>query len=208
LAVSSVQLPEDIEFLVINPKAHHTLSDSPYNERRSCCEQAAGQLAELLPHPVKSLRDVSVEEFELYKNRIDPHSAKRAAHVIGEINRVETGINLLGKGAIAEFGELLFQSHQSSIENFENSCPELDIVVSAARDAGALGARLSGGGFGGCVIAMLHAADAKADGEKIKKFCQSRGIKPELIEVTPSAGAQLIPKIKWQSISSLTPVRI
>lgn len=192
LDVSAVDLENDIEFLVVNPRVKHRLADSPYNERRERCEEAAVQLAKLLPHEVTALRDVSWEEFESCKEKIDAGAAKRAAHIVGEITRVEKGVELLSNNGISAFGELLFESHLSSIDNFENSCPELDIVVDAARNAGALGARLSGGGFGGSAIVMVRAAGAKAIGEKITTLCQAKGIDPEVIEVTPSAGAHLI----------------
>ena len=192
LEVSAVNLPADIEFLVINPHVKHSLADSPYNERRERCEQAAAQLADLLPHPVTALRDVSRAEFDENRNNLGARAAQRAAHVIGEIDRVETGVNLLKSGSIDAFGELLFESHQSSIDNFENSCPELDIVVEAARAAGALGARLSGGGFGGSAIAMTHAGNTKKISEAIITFCKSRGLCPDINIVCPSAGAHLL----------------
>ncbi|NOU35826.1 MAG: galactokinase [Kiritimatiellaceae bacterium] len=192
LEVSPVPLPDDIEFLVVNPHVKHSLADSPYNERRERCEQAAAQLAKLLPHPVSALRDVSPEEFEALRSKIDPAAAKRAAHVVGEIDRVEKGRALLRNGDVAAFGNLLFDSHRSSIENFENSCPELDVVVEAARSAGAFGARLSGGGFGGSAIVMVRANQAKEISAKISEFCRARGLMPEILAVIPSAGAQLI----------------
>jgi galactokinase len=192
LEVSSVTLPDDIEFLVVNPHVKHSLADSPYNERRERCEQAAAQLAELLPHPVTALRDVSPQEFADTRSRIAAGAAKRAAHVIGEIDRVERGVELIRKGDMNAFGQLLFDSHQSSIENFENSCPELDVVVEAARAAGAPGARLSGGGFGGSAIVMVRKNQAEAVAAKITALCQAKGISPEIIAVTPSAGAEII----------------
>ncbi len=192
LEVSAVNLPADIEFLVVNPHVKHSLADSPYNERRERCEQAAKQLAEILPHPVTALRDISWTEFEQHKDKIDPLAAKRAAHIVGEIDRVEKGVQALERGDLTTFSELLFQSHKSSIDHFENSCPELDIVVEAAREAGALGARLSGGGFGGAAIVMVHANDAQAIGEKTTALCQTKGIHPDILDVTPSAGAHLV----------------
>lgn len=192
LEVSSVQLPADIEFLVVNPHVKHSLADSPYNERRERCEQAAAQLAELLPHPVTALRDVSPEEFEATRGQIAAGAAKRAAHIIGEIDRVERGVEQLGRNDLSAFGEALFESHRSSIENFENSCPELDVVVNAARQAGALGARLSGGGFGGSAIVMVRTSQAATVSAKMVEICNGLGIKPEILTVTPSAGAQII----------------
>ncbi len=192
LEVSGVDLATDVEFLVVNPKVKHSLADSPYNERRERCEQAAAQLADLLPHKVTALRDVSWEEFESCKEQIAPQAAKRAAHVVGEITRVESGVDALAKGDLKAFGKMLFESHQSSIDNFENSCAELDVVVDAAREAGALGARLSGGGFGGAAIVMVHTAEAKVIGEKIRAICKTKEIEPDIIEITPSAGARVL----------------
>ena len=192
LEVSGVDLPDDVEFLVVNPKVQHSLADSPYNERRERCEQAAKELAELIDHPVSALRDVSWNEFEQFKGQIAPGAAQRAAHVVGEITRVEQGVEQLKSGDLAAFGKALFESHQSSIDNFENSCPELDVVVDAAREAGALGARLSGGGFGGAAIVLVREANAKAIGEKISALCAEKGINPEILTVIPSAGASVI----------------
>ena len=192
LDVTGVELSVDIQFLVINPHVKHSLADSPYNERRERCEQAAAQFAKILPHPVAALRDVSWDEFEQKKNEIEPAAAKRAAHVIGETTRVESGVTMLADGDIENFGRLLFVSHQSSIENFENSCAELDVVVAAAKEAGALGARLSGGGFGGSAIAMVRAADSQTVSEKIIALCKEKRLHPEILNVTPSAGAEVV----------------
>lgn len=192
LEITSVQLPADVEFLMINPMVKHALVDSPYNERRERCEQAAVQFAEILDHPVAALRDVSWEEFESNKDKIDEAAAKRAAHVVGEITRVEKGVDLLAKGKIEAFGQFLFDSHESSIHNFENSCPELDIVVAAAREAGALGARLSGGGFGGSAVALVRAQGAQAVADKIMEICAEKGLNPSIEVLAPSAGAKIV----------------
>jgi galactokinase len=192
LEVSAVSLPADIEFLVVNPHAAHALADSPYNERRERCEEASAQFAKLLAHEVTALRDVSWEEFERLRDQIDPAAARRAAHVVGEISRVEQGMERIRCDELAAFGGLLFESHQSSRDNFENSCPELDVVVDAAREAGALGARLSGGGFGGSAIVMVHSESAETIGDAITSLCRAKGIQPDLIKVVPSAGAHMV----------------
>lgn len=192
LEISPVLLPEDVEFLVVNPHVKHSLAASPYNERRERCEQAAAQLGALLPHPVKTLRDVSLSEFAALKKQIDPSAAKRAAHIVGEIDRVEKGVALLKKNALAAFGALLFESHRSSIEHFENSCSELDVIVEAARAARARGARLSGGGFGGSAIVLVHANRTQAVSEKIRAACRIKGFDPDFLAVVPSAGARIV----------------
>lgn len=192
LEITGVKLPADVEFLMINPHVKHALVDSPYNERRERCEQAAIEFAAVIDHPVAALRDVSWEEFEANRGNIDPAAAKRAAHVVGEITRVEKGVKLLAKGKLEAFGQFLFDSHESSIHNFENSCPELDIVVEAAREAGALGARLSGGGFGGSAVALVRAQGAQAVADKILELCQAKGLKPTVDVLIPSAGAKIV----------------
>ncbi len=188
-----VMLPDDVVFLMINPHIKHVLADSPYNERRVSCELAASELDELLGHPVKALRDVSWEEFEANKDKINSEAAQRATHVIGEITRVEQGVKLLAEGGkLIEFGQFLYDSHETSRTAFENSCGELDIVVEAAREAGALGARLSGGGWGGSVVALVHAADADAICEKIVHICKTKGLEPTAEIIIPSAGATVV----------------
>lgn len=187
-----VKLPDDVVFLMINPHIKHALTDSPYNARRISCEKAAAELNPLLDHEVKALRDVSTEDFELHKEKIDPEAAKRATHVIYEITRVEQGVKLLAEGKLKEFGQFLFDSHETSRIAFENSIEELDIVVEAAREAGALGARLSGGGWGGSVVALVHKADAKAICEQIIAICKTKGLDPTAETITPSAGATII----------------
>ncbi len=192
LETGPVKLPGDVVFLMINPHIKHALADSPYNARHESCEKAAAELGALLDHPVTTLRDVSWEEFEANKDKIDPEAAQRATHVIGEITRVEKGVKLLAEGQLEAFGQLLYDSHETSRTAFENSCEELDIVVEATREAGALGARLSGGGWGGSVVALVHAANAKSICEKIVKACKAKGIHPTAETIIPSAGAIVI----------------
>jgi len=192
LEIYSVQLPDDVVFLMINPHIKHALADSPYNERRISCEKAACELKALLDHPVKALRDVSWEEFEANKEKIDPEAAQRATHIIGEITRVEQGVKFLAAGKITEFGQFMFDSHGTSRTAFENSCDELDMLVEAARDAGALGARLSGGGWGGSVVALVHAADAEAICAEIIATCKDHGLEPTAEIIIPSSGAIVV----------------
>jgi galactokinase len=187
-----VQLPDDVVFLMINPHIKHALADSPYNARRVSCEQAARELDALIDHPVEALRDVSWEEFEANKHKIDPEAAQRATHVIGEITRVEKGVDLLAKGKLEAFGQFLFDSHETSRTAFENSCDELDILVETAREVGALGARLSGGGWGGSVVALVYAADAESICEQIITKSKSKGLEPTVEIIIPSAGATVV----------------
>ncbi|WP_372807898.1 galactokinase [Pontiella sp.] len=187
-----VKLPDDVVFLMINPHVKHALAESPYNARRLSCEKAAAQLNELVDYEVGALRDIKFEDFEALKGQIDPEAAQRATHVVGEIHRVEEGVKLLSEGNLKAFGQFLFDSHETSRTAFENSCEELDVVVEAAREAGALGARLSGGGWGGSCVALVHAVDAEAICAKIIEICKTKHIAPTAEIIIPSAGAIVV----------------
>ncbi len=187
-----VKLPADVVFLMINPHVKHALAESPYNARRKSCEKAAAELNELVDYEVKALRDIKFEDFEALKGQLDPEAAQRATHVVGEIHRVEEGVKLLEEGKLEQFGQFLFDSHETSRTAFENSCEELDIVVEAAREAGALGARLSGGGWGGSAIALVHERNANAICEKIIETCKAQGLHPTAEVIIPSAGATIV----------------
>ncbi len=186
------RLPDDALFLMINPHIKHKLADSPYNARRQSCEKAAAELNQLVDYEVSALRDIKFEDFEALKGKIDPEAAQRATHVVGEIHRVEEGVKLLADGRVEEFGQFMFDSHETSRTAFENSAPELDCVVEAAREAGALGARLSGGGWGGSVCALVKADKADDICAKILESCARQGLEPTIEKIIPSQGAQII----------------
>ena len=151
MAVDHVPLDGKLSVILANSNVKHALVGGEYNERRSDCEAAAHALG------VKFLRDVSTELLKSRKSDLADRIYRRALHITGENERVLEGCAALRKGNIARFGELMFESHESSMTNFENSCPELDRLVEAARKTpGVCGARLSGGGFGGATINVVE----------------------------------------------------
>ena len=163
LTFDTVSIGNDVCFLLFKTHTKHALVDGAYNERREACERAAKFFAGVLPHPVTALRDVSWKEWSDHRAELDPLTAKRAAHPIGEDERVLSAAGLLRDRDLEGFGRLMFESHDSSRYNFENSSPELDTVVDAAKSTpGVLGARLTGGGFGGSVVALVRPDDADA----------------------------------------------
>jgi galactokinase len=192
LDITPVSLPGDILFLMVTPAVTHSLAESPYNRRRESCEQAVRELGGLMTPPPESLRDVTPEAFEALKGKIDPEAARRAAHIVGEIDRVETGAAALARGDITLFGDLMYRSHESSRINFENSCPELDLIVEAAREAGALGARLSGGGWGGSLIVLTREDSATELKNRISRLCSNRGLSTHISRIRPSGGAEIL----------------
>lgn len=194
LAVETLRLGEDACFLMCNTHVKHRLVESAYNERRAACEQAAAYFASKLKHPVKALRDVSMAELDAHAAGLDPVVVRRAAHVIGENERVQAGRERLAAGDLRAFGQLMFASHESSRTKFENSCRELDVLVDAARGiSGVLGARLSGGGFGGSVVVLVHPRDAGGIGKALAvAFQKATGSACDVRAVTPSDGATVL----------------
>jgi galactokinase len=194
LEVQSVPLGNNTAFLMCNTKASHALVDGEYNERRQKCEEAAEFFKEKLDHEVKALRDVSWAEWEKYSGEMDETAAKRSAHPIGEDERVIKGKELLENHKLEEFGKLMFDSHESSVKYFENSCPELDTIVNACKEIPeVLGARLSGGGFGGSVVALINPENAEKVEQAINEIYNKKYGHPcDIRIIKPSSGATLV----------------
>jgi galactokinase len=194
LKVKNPPFSGDYVFLACNTHAKHALVDGAYNERRASCEAAAAFFAAELTHPVSALRDVSMDEWKKHSGTMNAVHAKRAAHVIGENERVLKGMAALDRGDFEEFGELMYESHESSINNFENSCWELDFIVETTRRIpGVLGARLSGGGFGGSVIVLLNARDVETVSKAVSSaYAKEFSQKCDVQLLKPSAGAKVL----------------
>lgn len=193
LEVQNVPIPAGTAFVVANCMVKHNLTNE-YNERREACEDAARTLAGIYPG-VKTLRDVSLQQLEAAKARLKSLSYRRALHVVGEITRVAAGVAALRHDDITGFGRLMFESHDSSRDHFENSCEELDMLVDIARELpGALGARLSGGGFGGITVHLVK-ADAANEYQKalVDAYAKRSGLKAEAMICKAADGAELLP---------------
>jgi galactokinase len=145
---------EGLAVLVINSNAPHQHVDGEYGARRKSCEEAARILG------VPALRDVASDGLEDTLRRLDDEvMRRRVRHVVTEDQRVLDTVALLDSGRIREIGPLLTASHASMRDDFEITVPEVDTAVAAALGAGAYGARMTGGGFGGCVLALVDADD-------------------------------------------------
>lgn len=166
LEVRNVPLPEGTALVIANSMVKHNLTNE-YNERRASCEDAAEVLAGHLDG-VRTLRDISMDQLERFREKLSIISYRRAKHIVGENERVLAGVRLLEDGNVSEFGALMYQSQDSSRVNFENSCPSLDQLVEIGRSLpGAIGARLSGGGFGGITVHLVEAAKADTYAERL-----------------------------------------
>jgi galactokinase len=169
-----------LTLLVIDTGVRHRLTDGRYGQRRAAVERAAAQLG--LP----SLRDAVADDL----HRLTPDLIPPARHVITEIARVRAVAALLDDGRVTGIGPLLDASHASLAEDFAVSCPELDTAAAAARAAGALGARMTGGGFGGSAIALVPVDRAAAVADALRlEFATAGYPEPRVRPAVPSAGA-------------------
>lgn len=150
-----------VSIVIMNTNKRRELADSKYNERRSECERALEELQRKLP--IKSLGDLSIDEFEKNKELItNPTDRKRAKHAVYENQRTLQAVERLKAGDLKTFGKLMNESHISLRDDYEVTGKELDTLAEAAwQQPGVLGARMTGAGFGGCAIALVQDADVK-----------------------------------------------
>ena len=174
---------QGLELLVIDTNAPHRHVDGAYAERRQRCEEAARRLG------VRALRDVADVQAALTELGGDV-VMRRARYVLGENARVLQCVELIRTGRLAEVGPVLTQSHDAARTDFENTVPEIDLAVQSAVAAGALGARMTGGGFGGAVISLVE-SDRKADIERAVSLAfDEAGFSPAtFLPVIPARGA-------------------
>lgn len=173
-----------LEILVLDTKTPHALVDSEYAARRASCEQAARLLG------LAALRDVTDLDAAL-SQLPDPVIKRRVRHVVTENARVLEAVKVLRAGRIAELAPLLDASHESMRDDFEITVPQVDLAVETARASGALGARMTGGGFGGCIIALVGLGESERIGREIADSFAAAGYgPPSHFTAVPSAGAE------------------
>jgi galactokinase len=182
---SEVPLPlADLALLVTDTRVTHALNDGGYAARREDCERAAAALG------VPTLRSASLTDLSSLS---DDRVRRRARHVVTEIARVSSVVDALSAGSWSSVGSLFAASHASMRDDFEISCPELDLAVSTAVDAGALGARMTGGGFGGSSIAVVPASTVHDVADAIDAAFSAAGFRaPQHLVAEPSGAAGLV----------------
>ncbi|MDX6259984.1 MAG: galactokinase [Kribbellaceae bacterium] len=192
-AMTTSQIPfnpsaDGLALLVVDVKAPHRHVDGEYAARRKSCEQAAAELG------VPALRSIAFEDLDDALARLsDDVTRRRVRHVVTEIRRVEDAVALMHAGRLRDVGPLFTASHASLRDDFEITVPELDVAVDTALAAGALGARMTGGGFGGCIIALVEASATTEILAAIEKAFADHGFtKPSSLDATPSGGASRI----------------
>nr|WP_307821802.1 galactokinase [Streptomyces coffeae] len=181
---------EGLRLLVVDTRVTHELGDSAYAARRAACEAAARELG------VRALRDVRIEDLDAALARLagagqDDSVLRRVRHVVTENRRVEEVVARLDAGDVRAIGPVLTDGHASCRDDFAISCAELDLVVTSANEAGALGARMTGGGFGGSAIVLVEEVAAEAVGKAVTEAFAGAGYAaPRIFTAVPSAGAR------------------
>ncbi len=189
-----VPLPSaQIRVVICNTMVKHELGSSEYNKRRAECEQGVRIMSADFP-AIKALRDVSFQQFQKVESKLPETIRKRCRHVISEDERTLETIDALNKNDLQRFGELMNASHDSLRDDYEVSCKELDIMVNEARTLpGVLGARMTGGGFGGCTVNLVQTDHIENFCSEIRKSYQrATGLETEIYVSSPSQGAHEI----------------
>ncbi len=181
----------DASVVICDTQVKHSLASSEYNKRRAECEKAVELLSAALPG-IKALRDVSLEQFERHAELLPDVVRRRARHVISENARTLSAVTALGAGKLSDFGELMVQSHRSLQNDYEVSCAELDVAVEAALAVdGVYGARMTGGGFGGCTVTLVENRSIGVLTSAVKRaFRDSFGSEPEIFASRACEGAR------------------
>ncbi len=171
--------------LVIDTKVSHSHADGGYASRRASCELGAQVLG------VNALRDVGIDDLEEASGLLDELTFRRVRHVVTENDRVLQTVELLTSVGPTHIGSLLDASHASMRDDFEISCTELDLAVDTARRSGAIGARMTGGGFGGSAIALTPVErEAEVRDAVVRAFADAGFAAPDIFTVTPADGAR------------------
>ena len=178
---------QGLELLIIDTQAHHALTDGGYAERRASCESVAAKLG------VKSMRELTREQLDSSRDQLSESEYIRARHAVTEMKRVLDCVEALASEDFTQVGQLLNQSHNSLRDDYTVSCPELDTAVEASLAAGALGARMVGGGFGGSAIALIQASKTSQTISAVEKaFADKKFKAPRFFTSLPSQGAELL----------------
>jgi galactokinase len=175
-----VPLPADVRLLVCNSMVRHSLAAGEYNRRRADCAAALEILRARQPQ-IAALRDLHSADLVTFAERLGPRLLPRVRHVVSENERVIAAAAALERGDVQECGGLLYASHASLRDDYQVSCSELDALVDAARPIpGIYGARMTGGGFGGCTVNLVAADAAEAAGATlVARYAQSTGRRAE-----------------------------
>jgi len=184
-------LPDNVRLIICNTMVKHALASSAYNERRAQCEAGVKHLAKFVPD-VAALRDVTIEQLEAHVGGLEDVVYRRCRHVITENARVLSAGDALEQGNLDRFGELMAESHRSLRDDYEVSSDELDLMVEIAEKVeGVYGARMTGGGFGGCTVNLVANTNVDQFKDRVSQEYESAtSLKPEIYICTAANGAE------------------
>lgn len=198
-------LPDNVRLIICNTMVKHALASSAYNERRAQCEAGVKHLAKFVPNVV-ALRDVTIAQLEAYAGGLDDVVYRRCRHVITENARVLAAGDALEQENLERFGDLMAESHRSLRDDYEVSSDELDLMVEIAEKLeGVYGARMTGGGFGGCTVNLVADTHVEEFKDRVSQEYESAtSLKPEIYICTAANGAEEVFRQDWQDDSGLT----
>jgi len=184
LTLTPTKLPQDAVVAILDTGTRRVLAEAAYGDRRAACERAAAELG------VAALRDAGLGELEMISDATD---RRRARHIITENQRTLDAAASMDDGDVVELGRLMSESHVSLRDDFEVSGPGLDAIVDAALDApGCLGARMTGGGFAGCAVALVRAEEAELFERSVMEHYRYDGHRARVWVCAPTAGASVV----------------
>ena len=194
LASRHVAIAPNLRLLIANSGVRHQHAGGEYNLRREACEEGVRLLSRYLG-PIKALRDVTPEQLEAKRRKLPELIYRRCRHIVTENARVLEAERALGAGDFAACGRAMNTSHVSMQEDFEITCPEVDMLVGLAQTVeGVYGSRMTGGGFGGCTISLVEASAVdKASQILTDGYRIATGMDTDIFVCAPSDGAALIP---------------
>lgn len=188
-----VKLPSAVQLVICNTMVKHEIASGEYNRRRMECEEGVRALRTVLPE-IRALRDVTAVQLEENQRLLAPKVYARCRHVITENDRVHSAVGALESGNMRALGSLMRESHRSLRNDYEVSCKELDLMVEiAAVQPGVIGARMTGGGFGGCTVNLVEAAAVEAFKQNVAaEYALRTGLKPEIYVSLTSGGVRQV----------------
>ncbi|HEY1803931.1 MAG TPA: galactokinase [Terracidiphilus sp.] len=190
LSYKLAPIPDHVTLVIANTMVKHSVAGGDYPTRRRESESACSVIANHRPG-VPFLRDATLEDLEKWGHEMEPKSYLRARHVISEDLRTVAACEALLKGDLKELGRLMAEAHRSYSQDFEGSCVEADAMVALAQDLpGLIGARLTGGGFGGCTVNLVERNEAAKFAESLgRRYAAKMGIEPQIHICRASNGA-------------------
>jgi galactokinase len=190
LSFKLAPIPPHVALVIANTMVKHSVAGGEYTSRRAQVEEAAAVIGRHRPE-VKFLRDATLDDLARWGSEMSPLALKRARHVITENTRTVAAADALMRGDLKELGRLMAEAHVSYSRDFEASCMEADAMVALAQDLpGLIGARLTGGGFGGCTINLVERGNAAEFSEELSaRYTTETGIVPQVLICHASRGA-------------------